>query len=54
VTAAQSGVSRRLPVPLAGCAPLPVELGDPRPDTPAVLVDPDVTEANIVRFARFG
>jgi D-serine deaminase-like pyridoxal phosphate-dependent protein len=46
-------VTRRLPVPLPPSAPLPIDLDDPRLDTPAVLVDLDVMEANIRRFADF-
>jgi D-serine deaminase-like pyridoxal phosphate-dependent protein len=46
-------VTRRLPVPLAPSAPLPLHLDDPRLDTPAVLVDLDVMEANISRLADF-
>lgn len=42
-----------LPLPLDADAELPVPIGDPRLDTPAMLVDLDVAEANIARMAAF-
>lgn len=42
-----------LPLPLDAYAGLPVPIGDPRLDTPAMLVDLDVAEANIARMAAF-
>ena len=42
-----------LPVPLAPDAPLPLLLDDERLDTPAVLVDLDIADDNIRRFARY-
>jgi D-serine deaminase-like pyridoxal phosphate-dependent protein len=40
-----------LPTPLAAEVVLPIPLDDPRLDTPAVLVDLDIVEANIARMA---
>jgi len=40
-----------LPTPLAAEVALPIPLDDPRLDTPAVLVDLDIVEANIARMA---
>jgi len=40
-----------LPTPLAAEVALPIPLDDPRVDTPAVLVDLDIVEANIARMA---
>jgi D-serine deaminase-like pyridoxal phosphate-dependent protein len=40
-----------LPRPLAAEVVLPIPLDDPRIDTPAVLVDLDIVEANIARMA---
>jgi D-serine deaminase-like pyridoxal phosphate-dependent protein len=42
-----------LPRPLPDDVILPVEIGDERMDTPAVLVDLDIVEANIARMAAF-
>lgn len=42
-----------LPLPLDPAATLPVSLGDPRVDTPAMLVDLDIAEANIASMAAF-
>jgi len=42
-----------LPLPLDPAAALPVSLGDPRLDTPAMLVDLDIAEANIAGMAAF-
>ena len=42
---------RPLPTPLAVNVALPIPLADPQLDTPAVLVDLDVVEANIARMA---
>jgi len=44
---------QRLPLALAPAATLPVRLGDPRLDTPAMLVDLDIAEANIASMAAF-
>jgi D-serine deaminase-like pyridoxal phosphate-dependent protein len=46
-------VSLPLPLPLDPVAALPVPLADPRLDTPAMLVDLDVAEANIASMAAF-
>ena len=40
-----------LPTPLAANVALPIPVNDPRLDTPAVLVDLDVVDANIARMA---
>lgn len=42
-----------LPLPLDPAAPLPVDLEDPRLDTPAMLIDLDVAEANIAKAAGY-
>jgi D-serine deaminase-like pyridoxal phosphate-dependent protein len=42
-----------LPMPLAPDVALPIATSDPRLDTPAVLVDLDIVEANIARMAAF-
>jgi D-serine deaminase-like pyridoxal phosphate-dependent protein len=42
-----------LPAPLAPDVALPIATADPRLDTPAILVDLDVVEANIARMAAF-
>ena len=42
-----------LPRPLPDDVILPIEIGDERMDTPAVLVDLDIVEANIARMAAF-
>ena len=42
-----------LPLALDPAAALPVPFGDPRLDTPAMLVDLDVAEANIASMAAF-
>jgi 3-hydroxy-D-aspartate aldolase len=42
-----------LPLALDPVAALPVPLGDQRLDTPAMLVDLDVAEANIASMAAF-
>jgi D-serine deaminase-like pyridoxal phosphate-dependent protein len=42
---------RELPIPLDRDVELPIEVGDERMDTPAILVDLDVVDANIARFA---
>jgi D-serine deaminase-like pyridoxal phosphate-dependent protein len=42
-----------LPLPLDPGATLPLPIGDPRLDTPAMLVDLDIAEANIARMAGF-
>jgi D-serine deaminase-like pyridoxal phosphate-dependent protein len=42
-----------LPLPLDPGAPLPLSLADPRLDTPAMLADLDIAEANIARMAGF-
>jgi D-serine deaminase-like pyridoxal phosphate-dependent protein len=41
------------PLPLDPAAELPVPLGDPGLDTPAMLIDLDVAEANIAKMAAF-
>lgn len=46
-------VSRQLPVALPVDVELPVDVRDERLDTPAVLVDLDVVDANIARFATY-
>jgi D-serine deaminase-like pyridoxal phosphate-dependent protein len=46
-------IARDLPVPLPAGVELPVDLSDERLDTPAVLVDLDVMDANIDRFAAY-
>jgi D-serine deaminase-like pyridoxal phosphate-dependent protein len=43
-------VSSTLPLPLSESAVLPLEFDDPDLDTPALLIDLDVVEANIERF----
>jgi D-serine deaminase-like pyridoxal phosphate-dependent protein len=40
-------------VPLDAAAALPVELDDPALDTPAMLIDLDIAEANIAQMAAF-
>jgi D-serine deaminase-like pyridoxal phosphate-dependent protein len=42
-----------LPTPLAANVALPIPISDPRLDTPAILVDLDVVEANIARMAAY-
>jgi D-serine deaminase-like pyridoxal phosphate-dependent protein len=42
-----------LPLPLDPAAELPVPLDDPRLDTPAMLVDLDIVDANIAQMAAF-
>src|SRR5262245_13086194 len=42
-----------LPTPLAPDASLPIAVADGRLDTPAILVDLDIVEANIARMASF-
>ncbi len=42
-----------IPLALDPAATLPVPLGDPRLDTPAMLVDLDIAEANIASMAAF-
>jgi D-serine deaminase-like pyridoxal phosphate-dependent protein len=42
-----------LPLPLADDAELPLPVSDPMLDTPAMLVDLDIAEANIARMAGF-
>ena len=44
---------QRLPLALDPDATLPVPLADPRLDTPAMLVDLDIAEANIASMAAF-
>jgi D-serine deaminase-like pyridoxal phosphate-dependent protein len=44
---------RGLPLALDPAAPLPVPLADPRLETPAMLVDLDIAEANIASMAAF-
>ena len=46
-------VQRELPVALGRDIELPIDLRDERLDTPAVVVDLDVVDANITRFANF-
>jgi len=41
------------PLPLDGATRLPLPVDDPRLDTPAMLVDLDVVEANIAKMAAF-
>ncbi len=41
------------PLPLDGTARLPLPIGDPLLDTPAMLVNLDVAEANIAKMAAF-
>jgi D-serine deaminase-like pyridoxal phosphate-dependent protein len=41
------------PLPLDEATRLPLPIGDPRLDTPAMLVDLDVVEANIAKMAAF-
>jgi D-serine deaminase-like pyridoxal phosphate-dependent protein len=57
MTGQPPGLPQRLPrcPPLAldPAATLPVPLGDPRLDTPAMLVDLDIAEANIASMAAF-
>ena len=43
----------RLPLPLDPGAALPLPIGDAQLDTPAMLVDLDIAEANIARMAGF-
>ena len=47
------GAGIELPRPLAAGATLPLPIGDPGLDTPAMLVDLDIAEANIARMAGF-
>ena len=47
------GLPLGLPLALDPAATLPVPLGDPRLDTPAMLVDLDIAEANIASMAAF-
>ena len=47
------GTAPALPLPLDPAAELPVPLGDPRLDTPAMLIDLDVAEANITKAAGY-
>lgn len=44
---------RPVPSPLAPDVSLPIAVGDQRLDTPAVLVDLDVVEANVCRMASY-
>jgi D-serine deaminase-like pyridoxal phosphate-dependent protein len=44
---------RGVPLALDPAAPLPVPLADPRLETPAMLVDLDIAEANIASMAAF-
>jgi D-serine deaminase-like pyridoxal phosphate-dependent protein len=53
MTAVVSLAEGGLPRPLAADAALPVPLSDPRLDTPAVVVDLDVVDANIDHMAAF-
>jgi D-serine deaminase-like pyridoxal phosphate-dependent protein len=46
-------MTEALPRPLPDDVILPIEIGDERMDTPAVLVDLDIVEANIARMAAF-
>jgi len=46
-------IGAQLPVPLDADAELPLPIGDWMLDTPAMLVDLDVAEANIARMASF-
>ena len=47
------GLPLGLPLALDPAATLPVPIGDPRLDTPAMLVDLDIAEANIAGMAAF-
>jgi D-serine deaminase-like pyridoxal phosphate-dependent protein len=51
--AASDAVTRTLPLALDPAAVLPVRLGDPALDTPAMLIDLDIAEANIASMAAF-
>ena len=44
---------RALPLPLDPAAPLPLPLADQRLETPAMLIDLDIVEANIASMAAF-
>jgi D-serine deaminase-like pyridoxal phosphate-dependent protein len=46
-------ISCLLPLPLDPAAELPVPLADHRLDTPAMLIDLDIAEANIAKMAAF-
>ncbi len=48
-----SALQDPLPTPLAGNVGLPITVSDQRLDTPAVLVDLDIVEANIAHMAGF-
>jgi D-serine deaminase-like pyridoxal phosphate-dependent protein len=48
-----TGRPQNLPLPLDPAVPLPIALTDPRLDTPAMLVDLDIAEANISGMAAF-
>lgn len=48
-----SGATCLLPVPLDPAAALPVPVGDQRIDTPAMLIDLDIAEANIAKMADY-
>jgi D-serine deaminase-like pyridoxal phosphate-dependent protein len=50
---AGDAVTPALPLPLDPAAALPVRLGDPALDTPAMLIDLDIAEANIASMAAF-
>jgi D-serine deaminase-like pyridoxal phosphate-dependent protein len=52
-TASPAGDTRTLPLPLDPAAALPVPLGDPALDTPAMVIDLDIAEANIAAMAAF-
>jgi D-serine deaminase-like pyridoxal phosphate-dependent protein len=51
--AAPADLLAGLPVPLEPGAALPLPLDDPRLDTPAMLIDLDIAEANIAKMAAF-
>ena len=50
---ADAAAARQLPLPLDPAAVLPVPAGDQRLDTPAMLIDLDIAEANIAKMAAF-
>lgn len=52
-THVEEAASVLVPLPLDPAAELPLTLEDPRLDTPAMLVDLDIAEANIASMAAF-
>jgi D-serine deaminase-like pyridoxal phosphate-dependent protein len=49
----RAGEARLLPLPLDPAADLPVPLGSPALDTPAMLIDLDIVDANLAKMAAF-